>query len=100
MVYPMSLRAPNQKSSGKKMDSDPDSSSTTACVWWRNPQPSAASKQGESAQGRRKRERSEKLSQINCYEKNPLGSCGTFMNEKKGAEIFYASGKRNQMVVN
>ena len=22
----------------KKMDSDPDSSSTMACVWWRNPQ--------------------------------------------------------------
>src|SRR3954464_10724323 len=56
-VYPTSLRAPNQKSSGKKMDSDPDSSSTTACVWWRNPQPSVASKQGESTRGRRRRER-------------------------------------------
>src|SRR4051812_47468768 len=43
-IYPMSLRALNQKSNGKKMDSDPDSSSTTACVWRRNPQPSVASK--------------------------------------------------------
>ena len=36
------------------MDSDPDSSSRTACVWWRNPQPSVDSKQGESTRGRRK----------------------------------------------
>ena len=36
-VYPTFPQAPNQASSGKKMDSDPDSSSTTACVWWRNP---------------------------------------------------------------
>ena len=41
----------------KKMDSDPDSSSTTACVWWRNPQPSTSSKQWEPDEGRRERER-------------------------------------------
>src|ERR1041385_9132263 len=56
-VYPTSLRARNQKSSGKKMDSDPDSSSTTAYVWWRNPEPSVDSKQGESIRGGRKREK-------------------------------------------
>src|ERR1041385_5238919 len=52
------------------MDSDPDSSSTMACVWWRNPQPSVDSKQGESTRGRRKEgERDERnLSQINLYE--------------------------------
>ena len=32
-----SPRAPNLASSGNKMDSDPDSSSTTACVWSRSP---------------------------------------------------------------
>src|SRR3954464_6367288 len=62
-MYPTSLWAPNQKSREKKMDSDPDSSSTTACVWWRNPQPSADSKQGESAHRREKEgERDENLS--------------------------------------
>ena len=41
----------------KKTDSDPDSGSATTCVWWRNPQPSADSKQWESDEGRRKRDR-------------------------------------------
>src|SRR4051812_21379849 len=69
-MYSTTLRAPNQKSSGKKIDSDPDSSSTTACVWWRNPQPSADSKQGESAHRREKEgERDENLSQNRMNEK-------------------------------
>ena len=41
----------------KKMNAYPNSSSTMTCVWWRNPQPSTNSKQGESNEGRRKRER-------------------------------------------
>src|SRR4051812_4664726 len=84
-VYPTSLRDPNQKSSGKKMDSDPDSNSTMACVWWRNPQPSVASKQGESTRGRRKEEeREENLSQI---EMNKKGTLPPLYRPKEGGNL-------------
>src|SRR4051812_33244119 len=61
-VYPTSLRAPNQKSSGKKMDSDPGSSSTTTCVWWRNSNPVHPPNKGSPLkEGERGRERSTEL---------------------------------------
>src|SRR3954463_14389512 len=81
MVYPTSLRAPHHKSSGKKMDLDPDSSSTTACVWWRNPQPSADSKQGESAHRRERGGREMRnLSQIGCEGKGTLPLHGAMVH--------------------
>ena len=51
----------------KKMDSDPDSSSTTACVWWRNTNLVQAPNKGSpTKEGIRGREKSENLSQIGC----------------------------------
>ena len=82
----------------KKMDSDPNSSSTMACVWWRNPQPRVpAPNNGNHTKGeRREREISRRLC---CVEKGSppplyivLGGgapslpfpCGTNPTRKRG----------------
>ena len=58
----------------KKMDSGPDSSSATTCVWWRNSQLSIGSKQGEPyliGEGERERSERERDQSELCVEKVP-----------------------------
>ena len=66
----------------KKMDSDPDSSSTTACVWWRNPQPRVpAPNNGNHTKGEREGER-EVSKEMGCREGEPSS---TIYSTKGGA---------------